>query len=42
MAVIRVTELNDTDKVVIRNLVNHPVVIVTRSVLTFHPTGKWK
>lgn len=29
MAVIRVTELSDTDKVIIRNLVNHPVVIVT-------------
>lgn len=29
MATIRVTELSDTDKVVIRNLVNHPVVIVT-------------
>lgn len=29
MATIRVTELTDTDKVIIRNLVNHPVVIVT-------------
>lgn len=29
MATIRVTELSDTDKVVIRNLVNYPVVIVT-------------
>lgn len=29
MATIRMTELNDTDKVTIRNLVNHPVVIIT-------------